>query len=77
MDVPAFLCPSPNTFFCLDTQSASCHTFVSQKQVPVCGIPLVYELDNELRPISHYYIGDPEAVRKATQAVADQGKAKG
>ena len=41
------------------------------------GIPLVYELDNELRPIKHYYIGDPEAVKKATQAVANQGKAKG
>lgn len=40
------------------------------------GIPLVYELDEELRPIKHYYLGDPEAVAKAAQAVANQGKAK-
>jgi len=40
------------------------------------GIPLVYELDSELRPLSHYYLGDPEAVRKAAEAVANQGKAK-
>ena len=36
------------------------------------GIPLVYELNDDLTPISHYYIGDPDLVRKATQAVADQ-----
>jgi 2,3-bisphosphoglycerate-dependent phosphoglycerate mutase len=40
------------------------------------GIPLVYELDDELKPIRHYYLGDPEAVAKAAQAVAAQGKAK-
>ncbi len=40
------------------------------------GIPLVYELDEELRPIKHYYLGDSEAVEKATKAVADQGKAR-
>ena len=40
------------------------------------GIPLVYELDDNLAPIRHYYIGDPDAVRKATQAVANQGKVK-
>jgi len=40
------------------------------------GIPLVYELDDNLAPIRHYYIGDPDAVRKATQAVANQGKFK-
>lgn len=39
------------------------------------GIPLVYELDAELRPIKHYYLGDPEAVAKAAAAVANQGKA--
>ncbi len=38
------------------------------------GIPLVYELDQELRPLSHYYLGDPERVRKAADAVAHQGK---
>ena len=40
------------------------------------GIPLIYELDDELKPINHYYLGDPEEVKKAIQAVADQGKAK-
>ena len=40
------------------------------------GIPLVYELDDDLKPIRHYYLGDPEAVAKAAQAVAAQGKAK-
>jgi len=38
------------------------------------GIPLVYELDENLKPIKHYYLGDPEAVTKAMQAVANQGK---
>ena len=41
------------------------------------GVPLIYELDDNLTPIRHYYIGDPEAVKKATQAVANQGKVKG
>ena len=40
------------------------------------GIPLVYELEHDLTPIRHYYLGDPEAVAAAQQAVADQGKAK-
>jgi len=40
------------------------------------GIPLVYELDSDLKPIKNYYLGDPEAVKKATAAVASQGKAK-
>jgi len=39
------------------------------------GIPLVYELDEDLRPLKHYYLGDPDAVRKAAEAVAKQGKA--
>jgi 2,3-bisphosphoglycerate-dependent phosphoglycerate mutase len=38
------------------------------------GIPLVYELKDDLTPVEHTYLGDPEAVRKATQAVADQLK---
>jgi 2,3-bisphosphoglycerate-dependent phosphoglycerate mutase len=38
------------------------------------GIPLVYELDDALRPLKHYYLGDPEAARKAAEAVAKQGK---
>lgn len=36
------------------------------------GIPLVYELEDDLTPIRHDYIGDPDFVRQATQAVADQ-----
>jgi 2,3-bisphosphoglycerate-dependent phosphoglycerate mutase len=40
------------------------------------GIPLIYELDAELKPIKHYYLGDEEEVQKAMQAVANQGKAK-
>ena len=40
------------------------------------GVPLVYELDENLRPIQHYYLGDPEAIKKAMDAVANQGKAK-
>jgi len=39
------------------------------------GIPLVYELDTDLRPIRHYYLGDAEAVARAAAAVAAQGKA--
>ncbi len=41
------------------------------------GMPLVYELDDDLKPIKHYYIGDPDEVAKAMEAVANQGKAKG
>jgi len=41
------------------------------------GVPLVYELDAQLKPISHYYLGDPEEIRKAQEAVARQGQAKG
>lgn len=39
------------------------------------GMPLVYELDEALKPIRHYYLGDEESVRQAMQAVANQGKA--
>ena len=39
------------------------------------GIPLVYELDDDLQPIRHYYLGDAEAAAKAAAAVASQGKA--
>jgi 2,3-bisphosphoglycerate-dependent phosphoglycerate mutase len=38
------------------------------------GIPLVYELDRDLKPICHYYLGDAEAAAKAAAAVANQGK---
>lgn len=40
------------------------------------GIPLVYELDTDLKPIKHYYLGDQEAIAAAAAAVANQGKAK-
>lgn len=40
------------------------------------GVPLVYELDANLKPIKHYYLGDPEEIRKAAEAVANQGKKK-
>ena len=38
------------------------------------GIPLVYQLDDQLRPLGRRYLGDPERVRQATEAVAKQGK---
>jgi 2,3-bisphosphoglycerate-dependent phosphoglycerate mutase len=37
--------------------------------------PLVYELDDRLKPIRHYYLGDEDAIRAAMQAVANQGRA--
>ena len=40
------------------------------------GVPLVYELDDDLKPIKHYYLGDPEAIAAAAKAVADQAMAK-
>jgi 2,3-bisphosphoglycerate-dependent phosphoglycerate mutase len=39
------------------------------------GIPLVYELDDDLRPLRSYYLGDPEAAARAAAAVANQGRA--
>ncbi len=40
------------------------------------GIPLVYELDDQLKPLNHFYLGDPDAIRRATEAVAGQLKRK-
>jgi 2,3-bisphosphoglycerate-dependent phosphoglycerate mutase len=40
------------------------------------GVPLVYELGAALKPVRHYYLGDPEAVARAAAAVAAQGKAR-
>ena len=40
------------------------------------GVPLVYELDNELNPIKHYYLGDPKETKKKTAEVVAQGKSK-
>jgi 2,3-bisphosphoglycerate-dependent phosphoglycerate mutase len=39
------------------------------------GVPLVYLLNEDLKPLQHYYLGDPEAIKKAASAVANQGKA--
>lgn len=39
------------------------------------GMPLVYELDEQLKPLRRYYLDDPEAVKKAMESVAKQGKA--
>jgi 2,3-bisphosphoglycerate-dependent phosphoglycerate mutase len=53
---------------------------VSDAEIPELniptGIPLVYELTEELKPVTHYYLGDEDAVRKAAEAVANQGKAR-
>jgi len=52
---------------------------ISDEEIPglniPTGIPLVYELDADLAPISSRYLGDPDAVAAAAKAVADQGKA--
>ena len=48
---------------------------IIRMNVPI-GMPLVYELDADLKPINRQYLGDPEAVAKAMEAVANQGKAK-
>jgi 2,3-bisphosphoglycerate-dependent phosphoglycerate mutase len=53
---------------------------ISDQEIPELniptGIPLVYELNEDLKPERHYYLGDAEAVAKAAAAVANQGKAK-
>jgi 2,3-bisphosphoglycerate-dependent phosphoglycerate mutase len=48
---------------------------ITELNIPT-GIPLVYELDEDLKPIRHYYLGDPDEVAKKAAAVANQGKAK-
>jgi 2,3-bisphosphoglycerate-dependent phosphoglycerate mutase len=40
------------------------------------GMPLVYELGNDLKPLCSYYLGDPDKVKAAMEAVAAQGKKK-
>ena len=40
------------------------------------AVPLVYEFDDAMVPIRHYYLGDPEAIAARVAAVAAQGKAK-
>jgi 2,3-bisphosphoglycerate-dependent phosphoglycerate mutase len=39
------------------------------------GIPLIYELDESLKPIKNYYLGDPDEIKRATETIARQGKA--
>jgi 2,3-bisphosphoglycerate-dependent phosphoglycerate mutase len=48
---------------------------IVQLNIPT-GIPLVYELDKDLKSVKSYYLGDAEAVKAAQEAVAKQGKAK-
>ena len=40
------------------------------------GVPLVYELDDELQPIKHYYLGDEKKIQEAINSVANQAKKK-
>lgn len=47
---------------------------ITELNIPT-GIPLLYELDDNLRPLSRRYIGDPDVISKAAAAVAAQGKA--
>ncbi len=48
---------------------------ITELNIPT-GIPLVYELDENLKPHKHYYLGNADAVAKAAAVVANQGKAK-
>jgi len=48
---------------------------ITELNIPT-GIPLVYELDADLKPIKHYYLGDQEAINAAINAVANQTKKK-
>jgi 2,3-bisphosphoglycerate-dependent phosphoglycerate mutase len=48
---------------------------ITELNIPT-GIPLVYELDDDLKVIQRYYLGDPEEIARAAAAVANQGKAK-
>lgn len=48
---------------------------ITELNIPT-GTPLVYELDENLKPIKSRYLGDPEAIAAAQKAVANQGKAK-
>ncbi len=53
---------------------------ISDQEIPKLniptGIPLIYELDDELKPLKHYYLGDETEIKKAMQGVANQGKSK-
>ncbi len=47
---------------------------IAELNIPT-GVPLVYELDADLKALNHYYLGDAEEIRRAQEAVAKQGKA--
>jgi 2,3-bisphosphoglycerate-dependent phosphoglycerate mutase len=53
---------------------------ISDEEIPglniPTGVPLVYELDADLRPLGHHYLGDPEQIRAAVAAVAGQARAR-
>jgi 2,3-bisphosphoglycerate-dependent phosphoglycerate mutase len=48
---------------------------ITELNIPT-GVPLVYELDEDLKPIRHYYLGDPEEAARKAAAVANQAKVK-
>jgi 2,3-bisphosphoglycerate-dependent phosphoglycerate mutase len=48
---------------------------IIQLNIPT-GVPLVYELDDDLKPVKNYYLGDPEEIKKAMDTMAGQGKAR-
>jgi len=48
---------------------------IAELNIPT-GVPLVYELDDDLKPLTHYYLGDPDEIARQVRAVAEQGKAR-
>jgi 2,3-bisphosphoglycerate-dependent phosphoglycerate mutase len=48
---------------------------ITQLNIPT-GMPLVYDLDDSLKPVSRYYLGEPEKVRRSMKQVADPGRGK-
>ena len=46
---------------------------INEFNIPT-GIPLIYEFDQDVKPLNHYYLGDPEEITKRTNAVANQAK---
>ena len=54
---------------------------VSDEEIPgvniPTGVPLVYELDDDQRPLGHHYLGDPARIEAAVAAVAGQGRSRG
>lgn len=48
---------------------------ITELNIPT-GVPLVYELDHELKPVKHYYLADEADLKMKMEAVANQGKSK-